>query len=71
MGLPASGSAICATAADLAYHRTSHQIGARHLPLNDAGDLPARVQLVQNAIEPSSIVETSTTENQYTEVCDF
>jgi hypothetical protein len=29
------------------------------------------VQLVQNAIEPSSIVETSTTENQYTEVCDF
>jgi uncharacterized LabA/DUF88 family protein len=29
--------------------------------------LPARVQLVQNAIESSSIVETSTTENQYAE----
>jgi uncharacterized LabA/DUF88 family protein len=29
--------------------------------------LPARVQLVQSAIEPSSIVETSTTENQYAE----
>jgi hypothetical protein len=42
------------------YGHSGHVSPIESITARKLGDRPARVQLVQNAIEPSSIVETST-----------